>query len=330
MGPMATFNRPVVHDSWTDIETGHSFPIPIKRGPYTREEEFLRVPFNWTPHLSGWGPFALTQLTRESGGIFFLYDDGRISGPTYDMEILIRYKADYEPAGEYAQRINQTGLRRTLIEVAREGNELWHPGWPFGWVHAKNSRRDLEARQNDVARFTSFAERAIPAMQAVLDQWEGETHPRWRANFDLTYARLLFAKVRCDEFNWACANFKADPLTLENPKRHNGWHYVFVDEIHVGSPMGSGAKERGRSNGKRRRRTEPKAATAAREMIETARFHYRRLMREHEGTPWAIAAGIEVAGKPGFTWREGRHAPFDYTPEDLARRREAAERRPKR
>src|SRR5690606_18812521 len=94
MGPMASFNRPIIHDIQTiKDETGKEwrFWIPIKRGPFTRVEEQVRVPFNSRSYQAGFGPFFLTKITRETGGMFFVYGDNRIPGGEYLPEILLQY-----------------------------------------------------------------------------------------------------------------------------------------------------------------------------------------------------------------------------------------------
>ncbi len=40
----------------------------------------------------------------------------------------------------------------------------------------------------------------------VLDR---ETSQNWQAHYDLVLGRLLAIKVRCYEYNWACAAYEA-------------------------------------------------------------------------------------------------------------------------
>ena len=89
LGLTASFGRPVLYDRWQDPQTGFEFQIPIKRGPCTRREEVLRVPFVDTPYRSGLGPFALTRLARETGGRFFIHDDDRLTDTGHDT--VVRY-----------------------------------------------------------------------------------------------------------------------------------------------------------------------------------------------------------------------------------------------
>jgi hypothetical protein len=52
-----------------------------------------------------------------------------------------------------------------------------------------------------------------------------ETSRRWQAHFDLVRSRLLAMKVRCYEYNWACARIKKEPPKFKNPKA-NAWRLV--------------------------------------------------------------------------------------------------------
>ena len=321
MGPMASFSRPVLHDHWTDPETGFHFWIPVKRGPYTRREEILRVPFVGTAYRSGFGPFALTQTTRETGGIFFIYDDTRIPGAKYDSDVLNRYKANYEDAAAYAKEVGRSKFRRALMQVVEQGNEHWNgDGGPHGWIHHDAWRRDLEHHQKYVGTFLGYSRKAIPILQDVESEWEAETDQKWRAAYDLTYGRLLLARLRCQELNWAAEDFHKKPLILKNAGKNNGWHYYLTAGINVGRPLGQGASVAEQSKaasaksgstssepakGKAAKPKQPKEAIAAQEMLEKALYHFKRTIEKHPGTPFAVAARSESSRRIAVGWREG-------------------------
>lgn len=340
MGPIASFSRPVYHDVWTDPATGFHFYPPLKRGPYTREEEFLRVPFHATPYLSGFGPFALTQVTRETGGIFFIYNDDRIRLPTtkYDAEILAPYKANYGNPKVYADEIRKSPLRQELMKIVREGNGLWRVHWPDHWIYYKYVRRELTAASDDVGRFLKYAEKAIPALEDIeKKELSKETHVRWRANFDLTYARMLHAKVRADEMVWANDDFLQMPRLLKDAKKNNGWWYRLLDNnLLVGQKTGLTSKERealktGMKEGKIPPKLfDPKKRAEAEAMAAKARDVFARIIKEHPGTPWAAAAQHEMRLSLRGDWIEGANNQYIDDPERRRLYEEAAKRMPKK
>ena len=84
-------------------------------------------------------------------------------------------------------------------------------------------------------------------------------------------------KVRCYEYNWACARMKKDPPKFSNP-RSNAWRLVPDTEIQYSE----------------------KAAAAAKE----AETLLRRVVDEHPATPWALLAQRELKDPLGFKWVE--------------------------
>ena len=302
MGPDATFSRPVIHDTWTHPKTGYVYWTPIDRGPYTREEEILRVPFEESAYQSGFGPFALSKLTRETGGIFFLYSDNRVNGTRYDQETLIPYRSDYGTAADHAKEIAKSHFRSQLMEVVRQGNAIWHTAFPNGIIFPESLSQDLAARQRDIAEFLNFARKAIPMLKALEGEFEKETNVRWKANYDLSYARLLNAKVRCDEFNWSAADLKLHPRIIQDKKKNNAFSYTLVDAIRVGTKDGTKVVEASRAS--KRKKGESKQIEDARTLHEKALMHFKRVVEQHPNTPWAVAAAREMQIPVGVDWQE--------------------------
>ena len=337
MGPEASFARPIVHDVWPDPDSRFRIWIPIKRGPYTREEEVLHVPFLYNSYSSGFGPFALTRITRETGGVFFLYDDDRVYVKTkYDPEILIRYKANYGTEREYQQEVVESPFRRTLMELSRESNNnrSYHHfnGHHWHWFHAKALLPELERRPNDIARWIEFANRAIEKFEQIEPEYDHEPDLRWRANFDLNYARLLLSKVRADEYNWSCADLKTDPPTLDDPIKNNGWKLRFVEKINVGRRPGESEKS---ANGESASKNDrggagARLAQAEKDLLEKSLFHFQRVIDQHPGTPWELAAKRERSRSVGCEWIEGFDRDYAFSDEERAQLRRAGENAPRK
>jgi len=89
--------------------------------------------------------------------------------------------------------------------------------------------------------------------------------------------RLLAMKIRCYEYNWACAKMKKDAPKFEKPGS-NAWRLVPDEEIHYSD----------------------KAAAAAAE----AKSLLKRVIEEHPETPWSLLAKRELKDPFGFKWVE--------------------------
>lgn len=297
LGPMATFGVNEVFVAAQDLTTKEWFNVPINRGPAARRDEVARVPFNSSPYASGFGPFALSQIALETGGIYFVFDDRSVPGPTYDREILMQYKPNYGPMQDYTSLVGQSPFRRTLMEVVEEGNALWRYWWPTNDFRPGNWREAVDMHQKSVAPFIAYADKAIARLKALEPEYEKEPLPRWRANFALTYARLLQARVRCEEYNWALADFKRDPLTLKDPKTKNGWSVAFEGSS-IGAAAATPKKPQGGADNKSKVQSPRDAAAFARSnaWLTDAKAWFHRTAQEHAGTVWAEAARVEANG----------------------------------
>ena len=69
-----------------------------------------------------------------------------------------------------------------------------------------------------------------------------ETSRRWQAHFDLIRGRLLAMKIRCYEYNWACAKMKKDAPKFQKPES-NAWRLVPDEEIHYSDKAAAAAAE---------------------------------------------------------------------------------------
>ena len=118
---------------------------------------------------------------------------------------------------------------------------------------------------------------------AVVKLREREPSRRWQAHYDLIRGRLLAMKVRCYEYNWACALMKKDPPKFTDP-RSNAWRLAPDTEIRYS-----------------------KNAVAAAKEAETL---LRRVVEEHPATPWALLAQRELKDPLGFKWVEHYVAPM--------------------
>ena len=106
-------------------------------------------------------------------------------------------------------------------------------------------------------------------------------------------------KVRCYEYNWACARMKKEPPKFTNP-RSNAWRLVPDTAIQYSE----------------------KAAAAARE----AETLLHRVVEDHPATPWALLAQRELKDPLGFKWVETYVPP--HPPQQQRRRSQEEEERP--
>lgn len=275
--------------------------VPVDMGPETLLPERLKldVASRGRDSLidSGFGPYALTRLCYETGGLYFAAHPNRTVGEKvsaaatdnlsahfqrfFNPLAMRRYQPDYLPVEEYLQLARANGARRALLEAA----EL---SWmtPMENIRLRFPKRD----EASLAQSLSRAQRSAALLQPRLNQLcdvllRGEKdreqleRPRWQAGYDLALGRALAVKVRTDGYNAMLALAKQG-MPFEDEK-NNVWTLRPADQY---------------------------ADSTTERLAEKARLYLERTVAEHPETPWALLAEEELARPLGWKWTES------YTP----------------
>jgi uncharacterized protein YegL len=288
LGSQAVFGRYEGYMDYVDPKTKHVFHgVPVRQGPESAALEQIRLPF-WYGGLqydileAGFGPYALSRLAAATGGIYFLtrFDTHRMG---FDSARMREYKPDWLARPDYERHIARSPLRQAVLNAAQITQQKL-PGMPalfFPPTDAPEFKEFMAANQAIAERTAITVDDALGPINAVAKLRDRETSRRWQAHYDLIRGRLLAMKVRCYEYNWACARLKKDPPKFTDPKS-NTWRLVPDTGIQFSD----------------------KAATAAKE----AEMLLQRVTDEHSTTPWALLAQRELKDPLGFKWVE-THVP---------------------
>ena len=243
---------------------------------------------------SGFGPYALSRLAYETGGIYFtVHPNRRFNSRVnkgeidafaselnyfFDPEVMTKYRPDYVSQQDYLKKAQESPLRQILISASRLAavETLQAPKTRF-------VKRDEPSFVNELTQAQQAAAKLEPQLgvlahtlsqgQAVRDR---ETSPRWLAGYDLAVGTVLAHKIRAEAYNAMLAKAKRG-MPFQNAKS-NTWVLKPVDEISVGSKV-------------------EKEADTARELL-------KRVASEHAGTPWALLAKRELDNPIGWKWVE--------------------------
>ena len=304
VGRPAPFGRDAAYVKWIDPDPKFDQRpqwVPVRLGPESLMVESLKLRFPGEgeddPLLdSGFGPYALTRLCYETGGLYFTAHPNRVVGREvsageinnlsahfaafFDSDAMRRYQPDYLPAAEYMRLLQTNRARRVLVEAAQLS---WTS--PMENVQLRFPKRD----EAELAQSLSLAQRTAAVLQPKLDVLcrtllAGEEdrgaikEPRWQAGYDLALGRALAAKVRTDGYNVMLAEAKQG-AAFKNEK-NNTWVLRPADQY---------------------------AATELEKSATKARLALERVSTDHPGTPWAMQADRELATPLGWRWDE------DYT-----------------
>lgn len=295
VGPSAVFGRRKGIHAYRHPDDGEIYPIEVDRGPDTATFELLRVPY-WfegpqLEHLSaGIGPFALTRFAVQTGGGYFI-NDPKEQRSRFSLDAMRPYMPEYTTAEDYQREINRSPLRQAVVRAAQATLAREMKGTPQLEFEptGENFQNQLSEAQQSVAFNNIVLAEALAAFppRGLEQELAEEKSPRWRAWHDLTLGRLLAMQVRCNEYNWACAEMKGKGADFVN-QQSNRWTFKPSDKLRPGA--GSA-----------------KQAEQAKQLLE-------RCIAEHPNTPWEALAKRELAYPLGFEIEE-RYVP---RPEEMA------------
>jgi hypothetical protein len=301
VGVPAPFGRRETLVKWVDPDPNYDQSPQwgvVDQGPETLVPERVKLAFfggaDPDPMDSGFGPFALTRLCYETGGIYFTVHPNRNvnrhvrRGETaafsahlkhfFDPEVMRTYRPDYVSTQEYMRRIQKNVARTALVKAAQ-----------MSWVGqmATPATRFVKANDAELARNLTEAQKAAAVLEPRIgalyetlllgvEDRDREFSLRWQAAYDLALGRVLSAKVRTEGYNAMLAQAKRGIKFTK--AKNNTWVLRPAKEISVGSRM---AKE----------------AERATELLE-------QVKRDHTGTPWALLAARELSTPLGWKWEE--------------------------
>jgi hypothetical protein len=272
----------------------------VEQGPESLYPEFVDVrPKNSPdePIDSGFGPFSLSKLCAETGGIYFAVHAnrgarGRVSDAAtaamssqlryfFDSKVMRDYRPDYLPQAQVDKMLAANKAKASLVAAAKAAQLA-----PMEAPTMRFPREDdgkLALLLGEAQKKAAVLEPKIDALYGTLAAGVPDRakiapeEKRWQAGFDLALGRVLAVKVRTNAYNIMLAQAKAG-MKFKNPK-NDTWILNPSDDV---SQVGS--------------QTE-RLAKQADEVL-------RRVVAEHPGTPWAQMAAEELRSPLGYSWEE--------------------------
>ncbi len=291
LGSQAIFARTQGYMDYTDPKTKQTYRnLPVRQGPESIQPEQIRLPYWYDGEQydvldSGFGPYALSRLAGATGGIYFVTRMGH-QRMGFDQSAMQEYKPDWLPRPRYEAEVLSHPIRKAVIEASLITQQNILPGMPslsFPPTDGPEFKQAMETNQALAARTAYTVDSALEPISAVAKLRDRETSRRWQAHYDLIRGRLLAVKVRCYEYNWACAKMKKDAPKFSKPDS-NTWRLIPDKEIHMSD----------------------KAAVAATQATDLL----KRVVAEHPNTPWALLAQRELKDPLGFKWIETKVKPI--------------------
>ena len=309
IGVPAPFGREETEVKWVDPDPEYDQSPQraiVDQGAETPRPERLRLGFveggdDLEQIDSGFGPFYLTRLCYETGGLYFAVHPNRsgkrrvrwgevknyASKLTYffNPEIMRRYQPSYVSIKTYNQSLNQNKARQALVQAAeytRTGEPLRAPQTRFERLDEGAFVRLVNRSQQDAAFVVPALNRMMQTLKAGEADREKETEARWQAGYDLAMGRAIAAHLRASTYNQMLAliktSLKFDPPKDADTPQNNTWILRASNEVKTGSRDA--------------------------QLADKAKMYLERVIEDHPGTPWALLAEKELKIPIGWRWAQ--------------------------
>lgn len=302
VGIPAPFGRRTTMMKWVDPDPKYDQAAQwgeVTQGPETLAPEVVNIHFAGqreedAPIDSGFGPFALTRLCYQTGGIYFAVHANRRVGRDvtreetanvtayfktfFDPQVMRKYRPDYVSIDEYKRRLAENKCRGALVQASMMStvSQLEQPRMRF-------VRRDEAALVNSLSEAQMAAAKLDPKVNALVDTLKlGEVDrakediPRWQAGYDLAMGRALAVKARVEAYN--------ELLALAR----RGYKFDGKNNTLVLEPTNERAA----------------LTSALSKTAEKAEMYLKRVVEEHPDTPWAMLAQRELETPLAWKWKE--------------------------
>ena len=288
IGPAAPFGRRKGYIAYVAKENGRTYQLPVDLGPESVVVENVDLPYWYEgPQLtylsSGFGPYALNRLVKETGGVYYMTNMTTNSELStiglFDATMMKAFEPDYKfgsPA-DFMQDVLQHPLRAAVVAMAEysQTTNLRAQGTPLleFRLQPNNFRQQFTEAQKSAAISSLAIDNILMRMPPNTEKlYSAEQSLRWRLAFSLDYGRLLAQKVRAFEYNSALAQLKGSYTDADIASRIN--HIIFRPDKDLNF------------------------APSLRKQARLAEEHLQRVIQEAPGTPWEMLAKREL--KDGF------------------------------
>jgi hypothetical protein len=300
VGVPAPFGMPQVKMKFVEFDPkfdgGEQWAV-VDQGPETLYPEFVRMHPDELdePIDSGFGPFSLSKLCYETGGIYFAVHPnrnttGRVSSKEvapmasrlrrfFDPVALKGYRPDYIAAAKIEQMLATNKARKALVEAAKKSqiSPMEAPTMIFPRVDDGALALLLSEAQKVAARIQPKIDALYGILAAGAADRDTIEERRWQAGYDLAMGRVLAMKIRTDAYNIMLAQAKTG-MKFKNPNSDTWVLEPSNDVSATGSQTDKLAKQ--------------------------ARMYLERVVKDHPGTPWAFLAAEELKKPLGYAWSE--------------------------
>jgi hypothetical protein len=225
IGRQSLFGYPYAHHRYVDPVTKDVYHPLIRRGPETADVELYQwdgLYDRWDEQPSGFAPYELARLTKDSGGIYFVLPSEefmrvRQREQAYSITRLKEYLPEYDNRLTYVEKRNSSPMRQLLHAIVEEGKHfLYRRDFPI--EPPKMVQAALEEGEKATVKLNALLE-IQKRLEAHAKVREREPEKRWQAHFDLMLAQTVAFQVKAYEYRALMASIaNAPPAPKGQPR----------------------------------------------------------------------------------------------------------------
>jgi hypothetical protein len=297
IGRQSLFGYPFAHHRYIDPVTKDVYHPLIRRGPETADLELYQwdgLYDRWDEQPSGFAPYELARLTKDSGGIYFVLPSEefmriRQREQAYSITQLKEYLPEYDNRLTYVEKRNSSPLRQLMHAIVVEGKAfIYRRDFPI--ESGELVKAALQEGEKAGIKLNVLLE-VQKRLESLAKAREREPEKRWQAHYDLMLAQTVAFQVKAYEYRALMASIAQAPPV---PKRQAAGPDLMITWVvdHSQKPLA------------------PKNQTA-KKYVEAERL-LKQVIARHPKTPWADLAQDALNRGLSVQLNEWHHNPKYY------------------
>lgn len=269
--------------------------VEINQGPESLHDIVLDInslPIDSETLDSGFGPFALSKLCLDTGGLYFSVHPNRGNtkvdkkqiGPLssyisrfFDHEIMVKYKPDYRSYGLQNKEAQSHSAKRALLQASSIPLNI------SGEQTLRFKAFDEGTFVNELNMAQRFSAKLEPKINQIYNTLlSGESsydtlEDRWKVSYALAMGRILSTKSRIESYNLVLAEAKTG-LKKKDPKS-NIWILMPSKKFDLNNSL-------------------------LKKCYERSQKYLKFVTDNYPNTPWALIANEELNTPISYKWYE--------------------------
>lgn len=299
VGPPAPFGSSKIEFKYIDPDPKFDQSerwVEINQGPETLFKltlDLKTLPIDNEGLDSGYGPYALTRLCQNTGGIYFSLHPNRSKEIVrkkdilplssninifFDNEIMRKYPPDYRNYNIQLSEIQTNKIKNALVKACQIPlSIIFDQRTEFTAFSEGDFVKQLTEAQNFAAKLEPKINQIYSILYSVKNLAKNLDDKRWDASYKLAMGRICATKFRIEIYNSMLAEAKSG-LKKQDPK-NNAWSLEYSDNFELKNSQ-------------------------LNKTHLLAKHYLNSVIQNYPLTPWAKIAQEELDTPMGYKWVE--------------------------